>query len=153
MNKVYIGLGSNLNQPIVQLETAVQSLAEIKQTQLLKVSSFYQSKPVGFLDQPDFINAVAQLSTELDPLTLLDELQSIEKKQGRIRDGKLNQPRTLDLDILLYENIILAMPNLILPHPRLRSRVFVLAPLAEISPELKLPSGEKVAELLGALSA
>ena len=153
MNRVYLGLGSNLNQPVNQLAQALHLLENHHQIQVRQVSSFYRTTPVGFLDQPDFINAVAELATVLDPLLLLVELQAIEKKQGRIRDGRLNQPRVLDLDILLYGNMFLDAANLVLPHPRLRSRAFVLAPLAEIAPELELPSGEKISELIAALSA
>jgi 2-amino-4-hydroxy-6-hydroxymethyldihydropteridine diphosphokinase len=134
MNDVYIGLGSNLNDPAQQLHQAITALKEIPHTEFIIASSFYQTKPVGFSEQPDFINAVAKLTTSLSPQILLTHLQQIEKNQGRIRTQQRNGPRTLDLDILLFGDITLNEESLTLPHPRMFEREFVLIPLREIYP-------------------
>jgi 2-amino-4-hydroxy-6-hydroxymethyldihydropteridine diphosphokinase len=119
MTKAYIGLGSNLDNPILQVKTAIQELSTIAQSTLLKVSSLYRNPPIGFLDQPDFINAVAEVDTNLSADELLKVLVSIEKNHQRIRNHK-NGPRTLDLDLLLYGDLIKTSPSLVVPHPRLK---------------------------------
>lgn len=141
----YIGLGSNLEDPHQQLERAFNELASLPQTQLTARSSLYGSKAVGPI-QPDYINAVAAVDTVLEPLALLDELQAIEEAHRRQRTLRWG-PRTLDLDILLYADRVMASERLTLPHPRLAERNFVLVPLAEIAPHLQLPDGRAVAAL------
>jgi 2-amino-4-hydroxy-6-hydroxymethyldihydropteridine diphosphokinase len=152
MTKVYLGIGSNLDQPLQQVQQAIALLKQIPQTTLLQHSSFYTTKPVGFHDQPDFINAVALLETKLTAAELLLEMQTIELRQGRIRNAEKNGPRILDLDLLLFADEIIQEENLTVPHPRMKERVFVLQPLAEISPHLCLPTGEIVIDLLRHLS-
>ena len=134
----YIALGSNLANPIDQVLHAFMQLENLPQTRLLARSSLYASAPVGYLDQPDFINAVAALETHLAPLALLTELQALEYAQGRARSFA-NAPRTLDLDLLLYDDWQMDSPTLSLPHPRLLERAFVLLPLAEIVPSGTIP--------------
>jgi 2-amino-4-hydroxy-6-hydroxymethyldihydropteridine diphosphokinase len=131
---VYIGLGANLDHPRRQVERAVAELAELASTRLVAVSRLYRTAPVGPADQPDFVNAVACLQTRLEPLALLAELQRIERRHGRIRNGRRWGPRTLDLDILLFGHRTLDAPMLSVPHPQMHWRAFVLVPLAEIAP-------------------
>ena len=145
--KAYIGLGSNLANPVQQLQQAYQHLTALKATTVERISSFYRSRPMGELKQPDYINAVMKLETELPADTLLDALQSIENRQGRIRDIKWG-PRTLDLDILLYSDCIITTEYLTVPHPGLQYRAFVLYPLAEIAPELSIPGLGPLSDLL-----
>ncbi len=151
MSLVYIGLGSNLAQPCQQLLTAINALQSLPATHLQQCSQFYLTKPWGNPDQPDFVNAVVAITTTLPALALLSHLQAIEKQQGRQRDNELRwSPRTLDLDILLYDQLCCAEPQLIIPHPRLTQRNFVLYPLAEIAPDLILPDGRAVQQLAAA---
>lgn len=146
MITAYIALGSNLNTPVEQLHSALKSISELPHTELQKCSSFYQSKPLGPQDQPDYVNAVACVKTELDPLALLDELQRIENEQGRVRLRRWGE-RTLDLDILLYGDLQLQSERLTIPHYDMKNREFVLIPLQEIAPELILPCGDRVTDL------
>jgi 2-amino-4-hydroxy-6-hydroxymethyldihydropteridine diphosphokinase len=151
----YIGLGSNLSgnhngqlfSPQAQLEQAVLSLRAHHRIDVLKQSSFYQTAAIGPGQQPDYINAVVQLQTSLKPIELLDLLQSIENQQGRERTIRWGA-RTLDLDILLYDQHTENSQRLILPHPRMHERSFVLAPLAELAPQVTLADGKNIAELL-----
>jgi len=143
----YIGLGSNLNDPKSQLKRAFKALNKLPKCHLGKCSHLYRSDPMGPQDQPRFINAVAQLRTSLEPEELLAQLHSVELAQGRHR-GRHWGPRTLDLDILLYDDLVLATELLIIPHPGLYQRNFVLYPLAEIAPKLIFPDGSKLAERL-----
>ncbi len=131
MAKVLIGLGSNLEQPRQQLQRAIDALLKLPSSDLDKVSPFYKSAPMGIIPQADYFNAVVQLSTTLSPFTLLLVLQRIEKRQGRVRLQRWG-PRTLDLDILSYDNLILNTTWLTLPHPGLHNRAFVLKPLRAI---------------------
>ncbi|SUB33589.1 2-amino-4-hydroxy-6-hydroxymethyldihydropteridinepyrophosphokinase [[Pasteurella] mairii] len=147
MKTVYIALGSNLNQPKTQLDTALKALDRLPNSQLMAISSFYQSKPLGPQDQPDYVNAVVCLRTELKPLALLDALQQIEKEQGRVRQRRWGE-RTLDLDILLYGDLQLHNERLTVPHYDMKNREFVIVPLYEIAPDLCLPNGETIAELV-----
>lgn len=147
---VYIGLGSNLENPQQQLHTAVEALQQIPATQLQHCSPFYRSKPMGPQDQPDYINAVAALTTTLTPLALLDALQRIENAQGRVRKERWGA-RTLDLDILLFGAHVLDEPRLTVPHPGLCQRSFVVFPLLDISPDLTLPDGRPLAACLAEL--
>lgn len=142
----YIALGSNLHTPREQLKRALKALAQLPQTQLMAVSSFYRSKPLGPQDQPDYLNAAVEISTALSPLALLDELQRIENEQGRVRLRRWGE-RTLDLDILLYGDEIIQTERLTVPHYDMHNREFVIVPLAEIAPNLILPNGQKLAEL------
>lgn len=148
VTRAYIGLGSNLNRPREQLLTALSSLAALPHSRLAAVSSFYLSEPLGPADQPCYLNAVAALDTDLAPLALLDGLQAIERCQGRRRQAQRWGPRTLDLDILLIGDLSLDLPRLKVPHYHMHARAFVLYPLAEIAPELNLPDGTTLAQLL-----
>ncbi len=146
LQTAYIGLGSNQVDPQQQLRRALQTLRDNPKIGVNKVSSLYGSSPVGPPHQPDYVNAVAQIQTALAPLDLLDELQAIERSQGRVR-GQRWGPRTLDLDILSYADLRVRSLRLTLPHPRIVARAFVLIPLAEIEPTLTLPGGIRIAEL------
>ena len=146
MTLAYIALGSNLNEPIAQLDAAVQAISELSQTQLVQVSPYYGSKPMGPQDQPDYVNAVLSIETNLSPLALLDELQRIENEQGRIRLRRWGE-RTLDLDILLYGNLEMQSERLTLPHYDMQNREFVIVPLFDIAPQLVLPNGSAVRNL------
>lgn len=133
MHKAYVALGSNLNDPRAQVLCAMDAIDHIEGCRVIKRSQLYITKPVGYLNQPDFINAVVELQTSLAPLDLLQALQGIEQHQGRVREFK-NGPRTIDLDLILYENIVMETQHLTLPHPRMHERDFVLNPLEEINP-------------------
>jgi 2-amino-4-hydroxy-6-hydroxymethyldihydropteridine diphosphokinase len=134
----YIGLGSNLENPLQQIKTAINDLQSLADITIVSVSSLYQSPPMGPADQPDYINAVLSLETTLPPHQLLDALQSVEQLHGRVRKRHWGE-RTLDLDILLYGDQILDDERLKIPHPGLPERAFVLYPLAEIAPEVEIP--------------
>jgi len=146
MADAYIALGSNLDNPHEQLDRALESLAQHAAIELIAVSSRYQTPPIG-PQQPDFINAAAQLRTTLTPIMLLDALQDIEQQQKRRRSVHWG-PRTLDLDILLYDNLVLDSKRLSIPHKLMTERAFVLVPLADIGADLTLPAGDTVAQLL-----
>ena len=150
VHKVFIALGSNLagnlDSPASQVIRGFQSIEQLPKTKLIKQSSLYQSAAVGYLNQPDFINAVVEISTQLSPETLLEKLLNIEQEAGRERPFA-NAPRVLDLDLLLYDNVILNTEKLTLPHPRMHQRGFVLLPLAEIAPDLVIPNGGNVVKL------
>lgn len=149
--RAYIALGSNLQDPIAQVRAGFVALQNLPHARLVGVSSLYRTAPVGDTDQPDFINAAAAIDTTLTAADLLDALLEIERHRGRVRDLKRSGgPRTLDLDLLLYGDEIHATPQLQLPHPRLHERAFVLAPLAEIAPDLRIPGRGTVAEWLRA---
>jgi 2-amino-4-hydroxy-6-hydroxymethyldihydropteridine diphosphokinase len=145
---VYIGLGSNLAEPLGQLREALQALAQLPQCKLLAASSFYLSDPLGPSDQPRYVNAVAQLECALEPLQLLDALQDIEQQQGRVRKAERWGPRTLDLDIVLFGLHLIDQPRLQVPHYHLHARAFVLYPLREIAGALLLPDGRQLDDLL-----
>ena len=146
-HNAYIGIGSNLETPVDQVQQAIQELADLPHCQLLKASSLYASKPMGPQDQPDYINAVVQLGTDLEPLDLLDTLQELEHLHRRVRKQHWG-PRTLDLDILLYNQETIDHARLQVPHPGLAQRNFVLYPLAEINSQLSLPDGTSLQQLL-----
>ncbi|XKE45803.1 2-amino-4-hydroxy-6-hydroxymethyldihydropteridine diphosphokinase [Halomonas organivorans] len=145
-HRAWIGLGSNLDGPHEHVERALDELDALPLTRRRQASRRYASRPVGPADQPDFVNAVAELETRLSPLALLDQLQALEQRHGRIR-GRRWGPRTLDLDLLLFDDRRMATPRLILPHPEMARRAFVLVPLAELAPELSLPDGRLVEDL------
>lgn len=148
---VYVGLGSNLEDPIAQVRLALEALDTLPLTERVAASRLYVSRPLGPQDQPDFINAVAHLRTRLSPLALLDQLQALEQRHGRVRQRHWG-PRTLDLDLLLYGDEQLEVPRLRVPHPEMTVRRFVLLPLAELSPQLQLPDGRPVEALASALA-
>jgi len=147
MAQAYIGLGSNLDNPRAQVEQAFTELATIPRTTLLARSALYRSRAVGPGEQPDYINAAAHIQTELSPTELLDHLQAIEQAHQRVRIERWG-PRTLDLDILLIDQEVIASERLKVPHPYLTQRNFVLYPLADITPRLELPDGSQLADLL-----
>jgi len=146
MARAFIAIGSNLQQPRIQVTQAFGLLADLPQTRLIKRSSLYRTAPVGYDNQPDFINAVAEVETSLEPLQLLNELLALESRQGRERPFP-NAPRVLDLDLLLYNDTMMQTPELTLPHPRMHVRGFVMLPLAEIAPDIEIPGLGRVAAL------
>ncbi len=148
-SQAFIALGSNLENPISQIQQAFDELKQLPGTRLISHSSLYKSAPVGRLDQPDFINAVALIETHLVPYELLNALLAIEHRHGRVRES-LNAPRTLDLDILLYDALQYHDAGLTLPHPRMWQRAFVLRPLIEIAPDCHIPGHGHIASLLTA---
>jgi 2-amino-4-hydroxy-6-hydroxymethyldihydropteridine diphosphokinase len=148
----YIGIGSNLAEPLKQVRQAITALKAIPASSLLTVSPWYSSTPMGGPDgQPDYINGVACLQTRLAPHALLDALQLIEQQQSRERHTRWGA-RTLDLDLLLFDDQHIQDERLTVPHPRMTERAFVLAPLADITPHLVLPNGCSVTSLLSQLS-
>ncbi|WLS78222.1 2-amino-4-hydroxy-6-hydroxymethyldihydropteridine diphosphokinase [Erwinia pyri] len=153
MTRVYLALGSNLADPLHQVQAALDALAAIPETTLVVSSAFYRTPPYGPPDQPDYLNAAVALDTALLPEELLDQTQRIEQEQGRVRKEERWGPRTLDLDIMLFGDQTLATPRLTVPHYDLANRAFMLVPLLEIAPEIALPDGVKAAELLSKLDA
>ena len=135
MTIAYVGLGSNLEDPQNQVRQAFDELDRLPDTRVARKSSLYRTAPIGHTQQPDFVNAVAQLETRLPAERLLAELQAIEKRHGRTRSFP-NAPRTMDLDLLLYGEERISTGDLVIPHPRMRERAFVLTPLLEINPQL-----------------
>jgi 2-amino-4-hydroxy-6-hydroxymethyldihydropteridine diphosphokinase len=142
----YIGLGSNLDEPPRQIQAAFELLAALPKTVVVKRSSNYRSAPFGGVEQPDFVNAVAALLTQLLPQELLRELLGIEKKRGRVR-GECWGPRTLDLDLLVYSSQCIDEADLKVPHPGIAERNFVLLPLMEVAPDLVIPGLGRVQNL------
>jgi 2-amino-4-hydroxy-6-hydroxymethyldihydropteridine diphosphokinase len=153
MKKVFIGLGSNLGDSIAYLNKAVKALRSHDQIKNITLSRYYQSKPHGPQDQPDYINAVVQFKTDLAAHDLLALLQQIEKNNDRTRDGKHWGARTLDLDLLLYGNMIIESETLIVPHPWMCERSFVLYPLQELSPDLVFPDGRTLKQCISNVPA
>jgi 2-amino-4-hydroxy-6-hydroxymethyldihydropteridine diphosphokinase len=152
MANAYIALGSNLEQPAQQVRLAIAAIAALPDCQLIKQSSLYETAPVDCPELnaapvPDFINAVVQVSTQLDPHALLAALQGIENAAGRERPF-VNAPRVLDCDLLLYDNRLINDSELTLPHPRMHQRGFVLLPLFEIDPHVSIPNHGKIATLI-----
>lgn len=148
----YIGVGSNLHQPMQQIRTALDLLQTLPQTSLIKTSHLYQNPAMlaeeNATPQPDYINAVAWLQTTLEPEILLKHLQTLETQQGRQRTEKIWSSRTLDLDILLYGDLEINLPHLIIPHKGLLERAFVLIPLCDCNPDLILPNGKVVQDFI-----
>ena len=151
MNTAYVALGANIGDPTATVLAAFAALANLADSRVVHTSSLYRTAPVGLKNQPDFINAVAMLETGLPPEELLDALLDLEARFGRVRRDR-NGPRTLDLDLLLYDDIELDLPRLTLPHPRLHLRAFVLLPLAEVAPDLAIPRRGSVAAWLPAVA-
>jgi len=147
--RAFIGLGANLGEPEAQVRRAIAALGTFPRSRLLAASSLYRSAPVGVGEQPDFINAVAEVETALGARALLEELLTAEARFGRERPSP-GAPRTLDLDLLLYGEHVIAEPGLVVPHPRMHERAFVLMPLAEIAPEVSIPRKGSVKTLLAA---
>lgn len=143
----FIGLGSNLSDPSNQVLHALQALDSLPQTRVLARSSLYRSAPIGYVHQPDFINAVAQLETTLSPRALLDTLLALENECGRTREFP-NAPRIIDLDVLLYDDLQHHEHGLTIPHPQMHKRAFVLYPLLEIAPDCVIPGVGTAAEAL-----
>lgn len=148
--RAYIGLGSNLDDPVAQVRAGIAALAQLGHTRVETCSSFYRTAPVGLREQPDFINAVCRIRTGQAPAELMRNLLEIERMHGRSRHGDKGGPRTLDLDLLLYGDRAIQTPELTVPHPRLHERAFVLYPLHEIAPDLVIPGRGAVRELLAA---
>jgi len=149
----YVALGSNLDDPRAQVERALAALDQLPQTRCVLRSSLYRSRPFGPVEQPDFVNAVAGLLTTLEPATLLASLQALETSLGRERPVVRWGPRRIDLDLLVHGSARIAEPGLELPHPGIAERAFVLAPLAEIAPDLDVPGVGRVNALLAALDS
>jgi 2-amino-4-hydroxy-6-hydroxymethyldihydropteridine diphosphokinase len=146
--RAYVGLGGNLGDRRSYLERALDLLDRDPEIRVADVSSFRDTEPVGYVDQPRFLNAVAAVETELGPRELLERMLAVERVLGRERAGPRYGPRTIDLDLLLYGDEQIAEPGLVVPHPRLAERAFVLEPLAELAPDLVLPDGRRIAELV-----
>ncbi len=147
----YIGIGSNLDDPIHQVNKAILNIQKIPKTCFIVASSLYESSPMGPSNQPNYINAVVAILTLLEPHDLLGELQRIEIQQKRIRSTEKWGPRTIDIDLLIFSNEEINDESLILPHPGIQHRNFVLAPLAEIAPDLVVKGLENVVDLLNKL--
>ena len=149
MTLAYVGMGANVGEPRKQLLAAWEALGRLPLTRALARSSLYSSAPAGYEAQPDFLNCVAKLDTDLEPHALLSQLQGIERDLGRARSFR-NAPRTIDLDLLLYGSAAIDTPELVVPHPRMHERAFVLEPLAELDPDVTIPGRGSAAELLHA---
>lgn len=148
MRKVYVGIGSNLGDREFLIRKAVESLRDLPRTQVIRVSSLYDTDPVGETEQPPFLNAVAWIETELPPRELLWQMLLIEKRMGRVRSRRWG-PRPIDLDLLFYDEQITDEPDLIVPHPEAHRRAFVLLPLSELDPEFRHPAtGETIRRMI-----
>lgn len=151
MGRAYVALGANLGTREATLRRAVALLDRREDTTIVALSQLRETDPIGYLDQPRFLNGVVALDTDLVPRDLLAVLLEIERELGRVRNRVRNRPRPIDLDLLLYDEETIDEPELTVPHPRLHERRFVLEPLADIEPELRVPGHGTVAELLAAL--
>jgi len=151
VTRVYLAIGSNLASPLEQVNAALAALADIPESQLVAVSDFYRTPPLGPQDQPDYLNAAVELETALAPEALLDHTQRIELQQGRERKAHRWGPRTLDLDIMLFGEMQIETPRLTVPHYDMKNRAFMLLPLAQIAPDLRFPDGDKLSDLLANL--
>jgi len=150
MSKIYIALGSNLEEPSQQIYKAINLIDAIDELSVTHTSSLYKTKPIGKIDQPDFINAAVKVEGDISPENLHAALQDIETQAGRIR-MELNEPRTLDLDILLIDDLIMKTKKLTVPHPRMHQRQFVIVPLFEINQKLNIPGIGSIDEILKSL--
>jgi 2-amino-4-hydroxy-6-hydroxymethyldihydropteridine diphosphokinase len=149
----YVGVGSNLDEPALQVRRALQALAQMPQTRLIRQSSLYGSRAWGLKEQPDFVNAVAGVLTQLPVRTFFEALRALELQLGRAAPTVRYGPRRIDLDLLLFDQMRLQTPELTLPHPGVVSRSFVLYPLHEVASELRIPGGLRVGELLERVDA
>ena len=147
--RAYIGIGSNLDDPVAQVRAAVSALQSLPETRLVAISSLYSGTPMGPADQPDYVNAVAGVDTRLSAGELLQAMQRIEDRQGRERHGERWGPRTLDLDLLLYGDSTIDTPDLTVPHPGMHARDFVIVPLTEIAGDLEIPGRGQLQALAG----
>lgn len=152
MTVAWIAIGSNLVSPLDQVNAALAALADIPDSRIVAVSSFYRTPPLGPQDQPDYLNAAVGLETTLAPETLLDHTQRIELQQGRVRKAERWGPRTLDLDIMLFGQQIIDSPRLTVPHYDMHNRGFMLWPLFEVAPDLVFPDGDTLQGKLSRLS-
>ncbi|ALB51720.1 2-amino-4-hydroxy-6-hydroxymethyldihydropteridine diphosphokinase [Cronobacter sakazakii] len=148
MTLAFIALGSNLAEPLTQVNNALAALARIPGSRVVATSSFYRTPPLGPQDQPDYLNAAVALETMLSAEALLDNTQRIELEQGRVRKAERWGPRTLDLDIMLFGDATINTERLIVPHYDMKNRAFMLLPLSEIAPALRFPDGERLADVL-----
>ncbi|WP_395479974.1 2-amino-4-hydroxy-6-hydroxymethyldihydropteridine diphosphokinase [Candidatus Curculioniphilus buchneri] len=149
MERVWLALGSNMSEPIQQINIAINTLKKLSETKMIFCSSYYRSRPLGLQNQPAFLNAVVIIDTSLSPEILLDNIQTIELRQGRIRNPYHRWgPRNIDLDILLFGNHTISTPRLTIPHYDMHNREFVLYPLAEITPNLCFPNGSVLTDCL-----
>jgi 2-amino-4-hydroxy-6-hydroxymethyldihydropteridine diphosphokinase len=146
--QAYIGLGSNLDDPVGRVQQAFAALAALPESRVIGRSSLYRSAPFGPVEQPDFVNAVALLATSLSAIDLLEQLQKIERQQGRLSGGVRWGPRVIDLDLLLYGDAEIDSATLTVPHPGIVERNFVLLPLRELSPELMMPKLGRVSDIV-----
>ena len=149
--QAWLGLGANLQQPVLQLKEAVQRLGQVAGIEVIQVSSFYRTPPWGDEQQDDFVNAVMQIDTSLDPFNLLQCMQSIENDMGRQRSGSRWGPRLIDIDLLMFGNQTISSTELLVPHPHMHARAFVLLPLAELNEGLEIPGHGTVGSLLSQL--
>lgn len=147
MKTVYISLGSNLNNPLLQLKTAIYLILHIPYSTLSSISSFHNTQAYGLINQPNYLNAVIELQTFLNPFSILYYLHKIEKLQGRKRQGIRWGPRIIDLDILLFNNLSIKSDQLVIPHYDIKNRLFFLLPLLEIAPNVCFPNGKKIKDL------
>lgn len=147
MATVFLGLGSNLGDREANIHEALDRLARDQRIRVVCLSSLYETAPIGAASQPDFLNAVAHVETDLGPFDLLHLVLGIERDMGRVRDSHRG-PRLIDIDVLLYDDVAIETAELVIPHPRMRERAFVMAPLAEIAPDLELPDGRTPSEVL-----
>ena len=153
VTRAYVGLGANLGNPPAMLRAAVEALRREPGVTLAAVSTFRETEPVGFLDQPRFLNAAVAIDTTLSPRELLDCLLGVERRLGRTRGGDRFGPRTIDLDLLLYGDEQVDEPGLQVPHPRLHERLFALEPLVELDPDLVLPGRGRLSEIAAGLQS
>ena len=151
MGNIFIALGSNLGNPKEQVKNGILSIKKIGGVKILSESNLYETPPVGMVNQPNFINAVIKIDSDLSPYALLDKLLKIENTAGRIRVDK-NGPRTLDLDILLFDNLILNEKKLTIPHPRMHERLFVLMPLKDIDEAIVIPNHGAIIDIINKLN-
>ena len=151
MSRAYVGLGANLGDRAATLARALELLGQRAEIEIVAVSSFRETDPVGYLDQPRFLNAAAAVETSLSPQALLDGLLDVERELGRTREGPRYGPRTVDLDLLLIEGVTVDEPGLTLPHPRLHERTFALESLVELDPSIVIPGKGTVEQLLSEL--
>ncbi|MCU0805524.1 MAG: 2-amino-4-hydroxy-6-hydroxymethyldihydropteridine diphosphokinase [Burkholderiales bacterium] len=151
MARAFVGLGANLGDPAEQIARAIEAVGGLPRSRVVSASSLYRTAPIGYAAQPDFVNAVVEIETALEPVDLLRSLQDIESGSGRTRSFR-NAPRTLDLDLLLYDDRTIDAPALQVPHPRMHERAFVLAPLVEIAPDIEIPGRGAASSLLARLT-